>query len=201
MRPRTFDEDEVLDRALELFWKRGFQATTTRDLEAALGLSQSSIYNAFGSKQALLDAALDRYEARIDADLVMPLASSDTGLAAIDEFFAALGHWVTHDGRRGCMVINLMAEDGGETQAIRTRTRRYRRRVRTALRQALDRAAARDEIDGEELDVRADLLMSAVLGVNIAARGGASVGELRRLLAGTRGQVARWRTSSRLASA
>ncbi len=194
MRPRSFDEDEVLDQALELFWKRGYQATTTRDLEAALGLSQSSIYNAFGSKQALLHAALDRYEARIDADLVRPLARSDLGLDAVDAFFADLGHWVTHDGRSGCMVINLMAEDGGATPEIRQRTRRYRRRVRGALLAALARAAAREEIDAADAEARADLLMGAVLGLNIAARGGASVAELESLLAGTRRQIAQWRS-------
>ncbi len=193
MRPRKFDEDHVLDQALELFWKRGFQATTTRHLEAELGLSQSSLYNAFGSKQALLTAALDRYEARIDADLVRPLAEADAGLDAVDGFFVALGHWVTNGGRRGCMVINLMAEDGGATPEIRVRTRRYRRRVRTALRCALRRAAARGDIGAVDVEARADLLIGAVLGVNIAARGGASVAELERLLAGTRQQIARWR--------
>ncbi len=183
----------MLDQALELFWKRGFQATTTRHLEAELGLSQSSLYNAFGSKQALLTAALDRYEARIDADLVRPLAEADAGLDAVDGFFVALGHWVTNGGRRGCMVINLMAEDGGATPEIRVRTRRYRRRVRTALRCALRRAAARGDIGAVDVEARADLLIGAVLGVNIAARGGASVAELERLLAGTRQQIARWR--------
>ncbi len=192
MRPRKFDEEQVLDQALELFWKRGFQATTTRHLEAELGLSQSSLYNAFGSKQSLLQAALDRYEARIDADLVRPLADSQAGLDAVDGFFAALGHWVTHDGRRGCMVINLMAEDGGATPEIRARTRRYRRRVRAALVRALERAAAREEIDADDVENRADLLMGAVLGLNIAARGGASVAELEGLLAGTRQQIAQW---------
>ncbi len=194
MRPRTFDEDQVLDQALELFWKRGYQATTTRDLEAELGLSQSSLYNAFGSKQALLHAALDRYEARIDHDLVGPLADAVTGLEAVDAFFVALGHWVTHDGRRGCMVINLMAEDGGATPAIRTRTRRYRHRVRTVLRRSLARACELGQVDADDVDLRADLLMSAVLGLNIAARGGASVAELQRLLAGTRAEIAGWVT-------
>ncbi|MPZ63500.1 MAG: TetR family transcriptional regulator [Propionibacteriales bacterium] len=98
-RPRDWDTDHVLDEALELFWRKGYRSTTTRELEASLGLSQSSIYNAFGSKAELLTAALDRYESRIDAALVAPLEASDRGLEAVDDFLTAVHRWITHDGR------------------------------------------------------------------------------------------------------
>ncbi|MDH3705515.1 MAG: TetR/AcrR family transcriptional regulator, partial [Acidimicrobiia bacterium] len=65
-RPRTFDEEQVLDRALEVFWQRGYQGATARVLEAELDITQSSIFNAFGSKRNLLGLALDGYERRID---------------------------------------------------------------------------------------------------------------------------------------
>lgn len=192
-RPRSFDVDRVLDQACELFWKNGYRSTTTRDLEAALGLSQSSIYNAFGSKHDLLVAALDRYERQIDDQLLRPLEDSPLGLAAIDAFFDALGHWVTHDGRRGCMIINLMAEDGGETDEITNRTRGYRERVRNALRDALHRAAELAETSDESIEPQADLLYGIVLGLNIAARGGASGQEISRLIASAHHAIASWR--------
>lgn len=192
-RPRSFDADDVLDQALELFWRNGYRATTMRDLEAAFGLSQSSLYNAFGSKADLLAAALDRYEARIDDQIVRPLDASASGLAAIDTFFDALGRWVTEDGRRGCMIINLMAEDGGADETITRRTRRYRQRVRRALRDALQRAGDRGETDPEDTESRADLLFGLVLGLNIAARGGADRREIRAITAGARHQAAQWR--------
>lgn len=195
-RPRTFDVDEVLHAALELFWKRGYQATSTRDLEASLGLSQSSIYNAFGSKHALLSAALDRYETLIDDELLCPLEASDAGLEAIDDFLVALGHWIVHDGRQGCMLINMMAEDGGQTPALRDRTGRYRARVRAAVIAALRRAAAGGEITSDALDVRTDLLMGMILGLNIAARGGVDVEELDGLLTSIRYQLDNWRATS-----
>ena len=100
-RPRKFKSDRVLDAALELFWSQGYRTTTTRDLENAVGLSQSSIYNAFGSKRGLLESALDRYEAMTDERLLRPLERSTEGIAAIERFFAALGEWVTRKGRRG----------------------------------------------------------------------------------------------------
>lgn len=192
-RPRAFDTDTVLQDALELFWRRGYQSTTTRELEASLGLSQSSLYNAFGSKLGLLNAALDRYETLIDDELLTPLETSDAGIDAIDGFLVALGQWVTGDGRKGCMLINMMAEDGGRTSALRDRTDRYRGRVRLAVLHALERGARAGEIAFDALDIRADLLMAMVLGLNIAARGGIDTGEIERLLAAARHQLEAWR--------
>ena len=192
-RPLEFEPDVVLDAALELFWKQGYRNTATRELERALGLSQSSIYNTFGSKQNLLEAALDRYEVLTDQELLQPLEKSAEGLAAIDTFFVDLCHWVTHEGRRGCMLINMMAEDGGETDAITTRARTYRMRVRDALSKSVARARNQGETRDIDPDDCADLLLGLVLGFNIAARGGASDVELATLLDAVRAQVRGWR--------
>ena len=193
-RPRSFETEQVLDAALELFWQRGYRATTTRELEASLGLRQSSLYNAFGSKRDLLAATLDRYEALTAKELLEPLAGAPDGIGAIERFLARLGRWVTRGGRRGCLLINMMAEDGGATEELKLRTRAYRRRVRVALREALSRAATRGETSAADLESRADLLLGLVLGYNVAARGGASRGELGRMLAAARGQLASWKT-------
>lgn len=193
-RPRSFDESEVLDRAVDLFWRAGYRSTTTRQLESALGISQSSLYNAFGSKQGLMNAALDRYESMTAAALLEPLETSLQGLDAIGAFFDALTSWVTGEGRGGCMIINLMADDGGN-QAAGERTAAYRRRVRDALRDALQRAADAGEIGSVHIEVRADLLFGEVLGVNIAARGGAAVDEVSRLVAGAHHLLDSWRRS------
>lgn len=192
-RPRTFDVDEVLDAALELFWRDGYGSTSTRDLEGALGVSQSSLYHAFGSKAGLLAATLDRYEARIDAELVVPLESRDDGLDAIVDFLTDLHRWITHDGHRGCMIINLMAEDGGDDAVLTQRTQRYRQRVRDALHGALLRAVARGEIASHAVAERTELLFGFVLGLNIAVRGGADGAEIDGLVRGLRAQVDDWR--------
>lgn len=192
-RPRTFDTDEVLAEALEVFWRRGIRATTIRDLEAHLGLSQSSLYNTFGTKTQLLDAALDRYEVLVDRDLLQPLEAAAAGLDSVLRFFDALGRWVSGRGRRGCMIVNLMAEDGGEIEGISRRTRRYRARVRSAIKAALDRAAAAGELDPEVADGRADVLLGLALGLNVAARGGATSAELTRLVTAAQALVQTWR--------
>jgi AcrR family transcriptional regulator len=195
-RPRTFDEGEVLDRAVSLFWRRGYRTTTTRHLEAALQIRQSSLYNAFGSKRALFSAALDRYESMTAATLLEPLETSAEGLGSIHRFFDDLASWVTADGRGGCMIINLMAEDGAESDEITARTAAYRARVRASLTIALRRASALNETSATALETRADVLFGSVLGINIAARGGAAADELHALLAATHYLVDSWRTEA-----
>lgn len=185
-RPRSFEDEQVLERALEVFWRNGYRMTTTRMLEKELGLSQSSIYNAFGSKRGLLLAALTTYENRITTGLVDPLEQADDGLVGIDDFFDDLAQWVTHGGKRGCMIINLMAEDAGESDEITERTRAYRERVRCALEEALSRSGVDDP------EPKADLLYGMVLGLNIAARGGGLTTEVERLVDGAHAVVASW---------
>lgn len=194
-RPRTFDTDKVVDGALELFWRDGYAATTTRTLESELGVTQSSLYNAFGSKRALLDKTLTRYQERVTSRLLVPLEESTEGLGSLATFFTALSRWISRDGRRGCMLINLMAEDGGETDEVSSQTRSYRSRMRRAFRGALERAADVGELRANDQETGADLLVALVLGLNIAARGGASSGELRGMSLAIRAQIDSWRSS------
>ena len=189
-RPRSFDTVQVLDGALELFWLRGYRETSTRDLEAHLGISQSSLYNAFGSKQQLLDSALERYERRISDELLVPLENAADGIEAIDRFFAGLGTWISTEGRRGCMILNLMAETSDANDHIASRTRSYRRRLRAAFHSTLERErnARPDAIDDQ-----VQVLVTAVLGINIAARGGARPTELRSSIDALRRLVRSWK--------
>lgn len=195
-RPREFDSNEILDTALELFWKKGFANTTTRKLETELSLNQSSMYNTFGSKEQFFDAVLDRYELLTSEALLKPLEESEDGIAALERFFTDLKNWVTRDGRRGCMLINLMAEDGGRNEAITTRTASYRKRVKKALRRGLTRAARRGEIADSNIDARALILFGLALGLNIAARGCASNRELEHLAKAIKVQIRSWSNST-----
>ena len=191
-RPREFDVERVLDAAVELFWRGGFEATTTRAVAEETGLSASSLYNAFGSKEALLERAMERYERQITDGFLGPLEASEEGLAGLEAFFVGLRSWLGTRGRGGCMLINLMAEDGGGTPGITGRTRAYRARIRAAFVDALLRAEAAGEVKPGLATSRADLLVGIVLGLNIAARGGADRAEVQRLVDGALTQVRAW---------
>src|SRR6202007_2111067 len=63
-RPREFDTDKALDEAMEVFWRHGYEGATIAELTGAMGINPPSLYAAFGSKEGLLKAALDRYAAK-----------------------------------------------------------------------------------------------------------------------------------------
>jgi TetR/AcrR family transcriptional repressor of nem operon len=191
-RPRTFDTDEALAAAMRVFWRRGFRATTTRDLEDELGLGQSSISAAFGTKSDLADAALARYVGMIRRALLVPLRESDDGLAAIDRFLGDLSDWHCADGGRGCMLGRFMCEGVASEPKIAARIREYRDELHAALGGALARAAAAGEIPAERVDERRDLIVAVVLGMNLAVQAGYDVPGLRGLARAGRLQIASW---------
>jgi len=178
-RPLSFESDKILEEVVNLFWCNGFRSTSTRDLESKLGLKQSSIYNHFGSKQNLLYLALDRYEREVAENLLGILDDPGDGISELQLFFDKLVRWVTRDGHRGCLLINTMAEDAGETADITKRSRQYR----SKLRQKLKRCLAQAQRDGDEsmVESQAELLVGFALGICIAVRGGASRTELGKL--------------------
>jgi len=191
-RPRKFAVSDTVDKALDLFWTKGIADSTTRELESFLGLSQSSLYHQFGSKQLLLEAALDRYEELTSQALLVPLSENPDGFLAIKEFFTHLSDWVTKDKRRGCMLINLMAEDGSRSQLVKARTFKYRSNVKSGLMHALDRALIKEGKLQSDTEAKADLLLTLVLGFNIAVRGGADKSELDNMLKAVSSLLDNW---------
>jgi AcrR family transcriptional regulator len=104
-RPRAFDPDAALDRAIELFWTKGYDATSLDDLSAAMGIGRPSIYNAFGDKQSLFMRSLERYSQTVAADSVKAMNASETIEDAIAAFLRATAEYTTRDPRHaGCLL-------------------------------------------------------------------------------------------------
>src|ERR1700684_1120320 len=89
-RPRKFDEATALDAAIECFWRRGYEATSLRDLTAAMGLSAPSLYNAFGDKEELFALALERYLDSNTRGRLRRLEEMFAPKRAIERFFAEI---------------------------------------------------------------------------------------------------------------
>jgi TetR/AcrR family transcriptional regulator, transcriptional repressor for nem operon len=113
-RPRTFDEDEVLDAARSAFWNRGYAATSVDDLAAATGLGKGSLYGAFGDKHALFVRALDGYCAAKLADFAAQLRQP--GIPAVDRLrghIRSVVRGIAADSeRRGCLMTKSATELG-----------------------------------------------------------------------------------------
>ena len=186
-RPRAFDDDTVVGEAMELFWRSGYGGVSVQDLSAATGLSSSSLYNAYGSKLSLFEAALDRYlDTRIADRMVGPLRKGSEGLADVDAFLERLIATTRIRPPRGCLAVNTIAEFRQAPPAITARTTRYRAELRDGLRAALGRAAAAGEIPPETVDVRVAAVVPMVIAFNLLIAAGAPAREARELLAAAR---------------
>jgi TetR/AcrR family transcriptional regulator, copper-responsive repressor len=197
-RPRGFSVDDAVDGAMGLFWRNGYRGTTTREIEAAAGIAPSSLYRAFGSKEGVLAAAVERYLGLIRTALVDPLAEAPDGLDAVDRFLAGLGEWLRADGVRGCLVSRLMAEGLASDPVLGPPMGLYRADIRAAIAAALRRAAAAGEIPAGTVAARTQVIVAAVLGMNLAAQSGWPLGAHRDLTEGVRAEVAAWRTAAPL---
>jgi TetR/AcrR family transcriptional regulator, transcriptional repressor for nem operon len=190
-RPKSFDEDDVLDQAVRLFWERGYESTSLADLEAHLGLGRQSLYNTFGDKQALFLKALDRYE-RDAGEIAMRPLHEGSGLKAIRGFFQGVVETLTRPGPRcGCMVTNTISELGAQDPEARLRCNHARDTLERGFRRALTQAQAHGEVS-RDLDVEgtATLLVVQNYGLTIMAKTGATAEQLHAaveaLLAGLR---------------
>lgn len=135
-RPRAYDERAALDAALQVFWTKGFEATTLDELTAAMGLSRSSFYAGFGSKEQVLLAALTAYS---DAGLaaLAELAGKPEG-EAVPAMLSALAD--PQGGPRGCMLVNCIAELAPHNEEVREVGRRHLDRIERMFAEALSPA-------------------------------------------------------------
>lgn len=189
-RPRSFDIDEVTATLEAMLWTGGYRPMSVEDLAEGAGLSVSSLYAAFGSKQGVLRAALARYESDMCAVLV-PLEQGNGGLGDVDAFLRRVSTAIAEAAEpRGCFMVNTMLEAVGNDE-IAALTSAYRGRVEAGLLAALRRAAEAGEIPRQGITDRARLLQAALYGVFIAARGGQRDAALAGLRS-VRREVTRW---------
>lgn len=110
-RPREFNEDKALKQAMDLFWRKGYEATSLQDLLEVMGLSKSSFYQTFANKHKLLERSIDHYRQMIVEDLSRNLATAGSGLQFIREMLSGVAEKVDQSGgRQGCLVMNCASE-------------------------------------------------------------------------------------------
>jgi TetR/AcrR family transcriptional regulator, transcriptional repressor for nem operon len=179
-RPKSFDEESVLARAVELFRARGYEATSLADLESHLGLGRQSLYNTFGDKQTLFHKALDHYRRTAGESMVEGLNRPEAGIEAVREFFRITIRALTGETpRSGCLIANTITELASDDPAALLRCNRSREQLERGFRRALGQARERGELPSHvNVDAVATLLVSHNYGLNALAKTGASAEEL-----------------------
>ena len=179
-RQLSFNREDALRRAMQLFWERGYEAASVQELTSAMGINRFSMYNTFGDKRSLFLAALDHYAENNAAALLDPLEVARPDLSSIREFFFAyLAHAQSPQGGLGCMMV-LSGAEGAEDPAITERVTAHRARTRLAFERALRNAADDGKLRPHIYPRRrADLLTTLSQGLTLQARNQASADFLR----------------------
>jgi TetR/AcrR family transcriptional regulator, transcriptional repressor for nem operon len=171
-RPREFNEETVLEAALQCFWRRGYEATSLRDLTRSMGLTSPSVYNAFGDKRELFSRALQRYLDRTTRDRLRRLEQSLAGKAALHCFFAEIiEHSIGDRQRKGCFLVNSALEVGPHDADCRAVIAEQFAEIegffkRCILAGQADRTVSADVDAGDT----ARLFLGLLLGVRVLAR-------------------------------
>jgi TetR/AcrR family transcriptional regulator, transcriptional repressor for nem operon len=171
-RTKEFDPDEALDRAVDLFWRQGYEATSIADLVAHLGVSRASLYDTFGSKHELYLRALDRYVEARTAEDVATLAQPGPALPAVRalvERFASEAAGAM--GARGCLAVNAACERVPVDSETTRRVERNWETLEVALTSALMRARAGGElVDDCDPRALARFLLVVLQGLRVLGR-------------------------------
>ena len=146
-RPTQFDQDAVIDAATQTFWSRGFEATALPDLLSSTGLSRSTLYQVFGSKQGLFESCLKHYAERLASDMQHTLDTAPSGIAFLESVLHGFIEESAPEGRRrGCLVLNSAREFSCRDPRIAKLVSASAQRMMRIFEAAIRRAQSEGEI-------------------------------------------------------
>jgi AcrR family transcriptional regulator len=191
-RPAGFDRDAALDRAMELFWERGYEGTTLEDLQAVMGdISPTSFYHAFGSKEALFRQAVEKYQETVGGPALKALQEAPTAREGLHQMLRLTAESFCLPGKpHGCMLILGATKCTPANAGPQNFLQSIRQQTPTVIKRRLKRA-----VDEGDLPASADIaaisaFYATVLhGLAVRAGDGAS---RKALMAAVDGAMAAW---------
>ncbi|ROZ44062.1 TetR/AcrR family transcriptional regulator [Rhodococcus sp. WS3] len=189
-RSQEFDTTSAIAAALDVFWARGYEGTSLTDLETATGLSRSSLYNSFGNKRGVFDAAVQMYLEHVIRPRLRGLTDNPTP-DAVERYLTSLRGAITtmtpDSPRRGCLLLNAAAGIGAHDDAVAAVIRSYRQELSDAIDSGLQ--ASFPSATAATLEDRTRILLSCTVSALVLARvdtaqATATLESARRLLLG-----------------
>nr|WP_312371812.1 TetR/AcrR family transcriptional regulator [Delftia acidovorans] len=173
-RPREFDRDQALERAMLAFWRRGYEGTSMADLVQALGIASARIYAAFGSKQDLFREAVQRYEAGDGGFADRAMAQEPRVRDALARVLRDAVATYTDDAHPlGCMVVTAATNCAEENEGVAAWLAGHRRQRTQSLIDRLQRALDEGELRaGTDVQALGDFYATQLHGISVQARDG-----------------------------
>ena len=174
-RPRAFDRDQALARAMEVFWVRGFEGASLAELTQAMGINPPSLYAAFGCKEQLFHEAVELYTRTEGTEIWPAVASAASARAAVYAFLrqSALS-FSRPDKPAGCLIVLSGLHSADTHPAVAAALRDHRADNVEQLREMLDKAVAAGELPaGIDTTAIATFYATVQQGMSIQARDGA----------------------------
>ncbi|MFF6016816.1 TetR/AcrR family transcriptional regulator [Lysinibacillus fusiformis] len=168
-RTREFDEEKVLEAAMQLFWEKGYEATSLSDLTSRMGIQRPSIYSTFGDKKELFEAALRRYTTSRAADIRARLQSHVSVKQAFVTFFEeVIQAEYTKDLSNGCFCINTMVELAPHDERFEVLTREHQLYLAVIFQETIERGVQAGELEaGTDAKSLAQALIVSLIGLTV----------------------------------
>jgi AcrR family transcriptional regulator len=183
-RPKEFDQEKALRKAIRLFSQQGFAATSTDDLMRVMEVGRQSMYDTFGDKRALFLKALELYVTESVHSINVELERPGSALAAVRNALVTFAQRKDLSSAEGCMGLNAISEFGQRDADVTRISRDAAHVLRQTLMHVLTRAKKQGEISSDaNLDSMADFFESTLAGIRMAAKAGKSRLALRNIAA------------------
>ena len=181
-RPRSFDLDQALDRALKVFWRKGYDGASLPDLTTAMGINRPSLYAAFGSKEQLFRKAMDRY-AQGPAAYALRALDAPTARAVFERLLCGGIDMLTNPRNpRGCLAVQGALACGDATESVRKELIARRAMLVDALRNRFERDKAGGDLPSDsDPAVLARYAATVLHGLSIQATSGATRAQMQRV--------------------
>jgi AcrR family transcriptional regulator len=181
-RPRNFDPDDALDRAMVVFWRRGYEGATLPELTEAMGINRPSLYAAFGNKEQLFRKAIDRYVTGPAGYIRTALALPNARVAVEQLFAGSIGLLTDPRNPGGCLVIQGALACGATAESVRRELVAVRAAGLDLIHERLKQAQRDGELPTEtNLADLARYIATVVHGLGVQAAGGATRRQLQRV--------------------
>jgi AcrR family transcriptional regulator len=182
-RPREFELEDALGRAMMLFWRKGYEGTSLSDLTEALGITRPSLYAAFGNKEELFRQVLDRYDQKTASFLVGSIEAPTSRAVAEGLLRGAADFHADPTNPPGCLMVHGTLVGSDASDPLRVETRNRRALLREAIRRRLDRALAEGDLPaGSDSTALARYIVAVMRGMAVEAVSGASGEDLHQIV-------------------